>query len=81
MLSVTVGNNVQRKKVIVKHETKIAEILNTENIEYGRQKITCNGTTLSASDFNRSIGEIVGMDAESCYLLAVVKEDNGTSII
>lgn len=76
MVQVTIGNATSRKKILVEGTKKISAILEENNINYGSARVTCNGETLNAADFGKSLCEVIG-DADSCYLLAVVKLDNG----
>lgn len=78
MVSVTIGNATSRKKIVVEGTKKVSEILDENNINYGTARITCNGETLQAADFGKSLNEIIG-NADSCYLMAVVKLDNGNN--
>lgn len=76
MVQVTIGNATSRKKILVEGTKKINEILDENNINYSSARITCNGETLNAADFGKRLCDIIG-DADSCYLMAVVKLDNG----
>ena len=76
MVQVTIGNATSRKKILVEVTKKVGEIHDENNINYGSARVTCNGETLQAADFGRQLCEIIG-DADSCYLMAVVKLDNG----
>lgn len=76
-IKVTVGNATFRRSVIVDSETPVKDILKNEDIDYSTARVTCNGETLKADQFSKSIGSIVG-DTDECYLMAVVKIDNGS---
>lgn len=76
MVQVTIGNATSRKKILVESTKKIGEILDENGINYATARVTCNGETLNANAFGRSLNEVIG-DADSCYLMAVVKLDNG----
>jgi hypothetical protein len=76
MVQVTIGNATSRKKILVPSNKKISEILEENDINYGSSRVTCNGETLNASAFGKELREVIG-DADSCYLMAVVKIDNG----
>lgn len=76
MVQVTIGNATSRKKILVEGSKKIGVILEENDINYGSARVTCNGETLNAADFGKSLSEVIG-DADSCYLMAVVKLDNG----
>lgn len=76
MIQVTIGNATSRKKILVSGTKKVGEILEENDINYGTARVTCNGETLNASAFGKELREVIG-DADSCYLLAVVKLDNG----
>ena len=78
MVQVTIGNATSRKKIVVSPEEKVGDILKANDINYGTARVTCNGETLNADAFGKSLREIIG-DADSCYLLAVVKLDNGNN--
>ena len=76
MVQVTIGNATSRKKILVESTRKIQDILEENEINYGSNRVTCNGETLKADDFGKSLRDVIG-DADSCYLMAVVKLDNG----
>jgi hypothetical protein len=78
MVQVTIGNATNRKKILVEGTKRINEILEENNINYGTARVTCNGETLGPADFGKSLTEVIG-NADSCYLLAVVKLDNGNN--
>lgn len=78
MVQVTIGNATSRKKILVPSTKKVGVILEENDINYGSARITCNGETLNADAFGKELREIIG-DADSCYLLAVVKLDNGNN--
>lgn len=78
MVQVTIGNATGRKKILVDPAEKIGDILEANDINYGTARITCNGETLNADAFGKALSDVIG-DADSCYLLAVVKLDNGVN--
>jgi hypothetical protein len=78
MVQVTIGNATSRKKILVPATKKIGEILEENDINYGSARVTCNGETLNADAFGKQLQEVIG-EADSCYLLAVVKLDNGNN--
>lgn len=76
MVQVIIGNATNRRKVVVEPTTKVKDILEQNEIDYGTARVTCNGETLRADQFGQPLNAIIG-DADSCYLMAVVKLDNG----
>lgn len=78
MVQITIGNATNRKKVVVEPTAKISDILKNNEIDYSSARVTCNGETLRADQFGLPLNAVIG-DADSCYLMAVVKLDNGTS--
>lgn len=78
MVQVTIGNATSRKKILVPATDKIGDILEKNDINYGSARITCNGETLNADAFGKQLKDVIG-DADSCYLMAVVKLDNGNN--
>ena len=78
MVQVTIGNATNRKKIVVEPTRTIKSILEENEIDYGSARVTCNGETLRADQFGKQLREVIG-DADSCYLMAVVKLDNGAN--
>lgn len=76
MVQVTIGNATNRKKIIVEPTAVIKDILRENNIDYGTARVTCNGETLGAKQFSMPLKDVIG-DTDECYLMAVVKLDNG----
>lgn len=76
MVQVTIGNATNRRKIVVEPTAKIKDILEENEIDYGSARVTCNGETLRADQFGLPLNAVIG-EADSCYLMAVVKLDNG----
>lgn len=79
MINVFVGNNVNRKSVIVNPTTTLKAVLEAESIDYNRGTMHLDGSTLQAGDLNKTFAEF-GYDGsaghDKCFLLNVVKADN-----
>lgn len=74
MIKVTVGNNTERKAVIVSAGTTLRSVLEENDIDYSRGAITLDGATLRGGELDKTF-EDFGI-AERCYLLSVAKADN-----
>lgn len=74
MVKVTVGNNVNRKTVIVSENTTLRQVLEDNNVDYSRGTMHLDGSTLNPGELDKTFAEI-GI-TEKCYLLNVVKADN-----
>jgi len=76
MIKVTVGNNVERKDVIVTPDTTLRAALDEAGINYGIGMMNLNGTPLSDDDLDSTFADFEITDR--CFLLNVVKADNAT---
>jgi len=74
MIKVTVGNNVERKDVIVTPDTTLRAALDEAGINYGIGMMNLNGTPLGDDDLDSTFADFEITDR--CFLLNVVKADN-----
>ena len=74
MIQVTIGNNLNRKKVMVNPNTTLREVLNENEIDYGSANMHLDGCSLQPGDLDKSFAEL-GITG-NCFLLAVIKADN-----
>lgn len=75
MIKVTVGNNLNRKAVMVDPSTTVKAVLDDNNIDYSRGGIHLDGLAISGGDLNKSFAEH-GI-SDDCILISVVKADGG----
>ena len=74
MIKVTVGNNVDRKVVLVEEDTTLREVLEDNGIDYTRGVMHLDGASLQPGDLDRTFDDF-GITSQ-CFLLNVVKADN-----
>ena len=74
MIKVTVGNNVERKPVIVDEHSTLRSVLEENNINYTSGTMHLDGSSLRPGDLDKTFAEL-GI-TEKCYLLNVAKADN-----
>ena len=74
MIKVTVGNNVDRKDVIVDTDTTLRQVLEDAALDYSRGVFHLDGTSLHPGDLDKTFADF-GI-AERCYLLQVAKTEN-----
>lgn len=74
MITVTIGNNVKREKVIVNPNTTLRAVLEQQGIDYSRGNMHLDGSTLNPGDLDKTFASF-GI-TEKCFLLNVVKADN-----
>ena len=74
MLKVTVGDNVERKSVIIDENTTLRSCLEANNVDYSRGTTSLDGSTLAPGDLDKTFKQF-GISGK-CYLLSVVKADN-----
>lgn len=77
MLKVTIGNNVNRKQIMVDEDITLRECLEQNEIDYTRGFIHLDGSALQAGDMDKTFAEL--NIKERCYLLQVVKADNAVA--
>lgn len=79
MIKVTVGNNVERKAVIIPETTTLKQCLEDNGIDLSRGTIHLDGSSLQTGEINKTFAEL-GYDGtaghDKCFLLNVVKADN-----
>ena len=74
MIKVTVGNNVDRKAVIVDENSTLRTVLEDNGVDYSRGVMHLDGVSLQAGELDKTFASF-GI-TEKCYLLSVVKADN-----
>lgn len=74
MIQVTIGNNLERKKVTVDPNATLREILNENEIDYATATLHLDGCSLNPGDLDATFTDL-GITG-NCYLLAVIKADN-----
>lgn len=77
MVKVTVGNNLERKDVIVDASCTLRGILEDAGIDYTNGTMHMDGCALMPGDLDRTLASF--NVTERCFLLNVVKADNGAS--
>ncbi len=74
MIKVTVGNNLDRKAVIIDENTTLRACLDDNGIDYTRGVMHMDGATLRPGDLDKTFADF-GI-TEKCFLFNVVKADN-----
>ena len=74
MIKVTVGNNVNRKSVIVDENTTLRTVLEENQVDYTRGAMYLDGSTIQPGGLDKTFKDY-GI-TEMCYLLNVAKVDN-----
>lgn len=74
MIKVVVGNNVDKKRVVVDENVTLRSCLEENGIEYTRGMMHLDGATLRPGDLDKTFADF-GI-TEKCFLLAVTKTDN-----
>jgi len=77
MVKVTVGNNLDRKDVIVDASCTLRSILEDAGIDYTNGSMHLDGCALVPGDLDKTLADFKVTDR--CFLLKVVKADNGTA--
>ena len=77
MIKVTLGNNVDRKSVIVDENKTLKSVLEENSIDYSRGAMHLDGASLGAGELNKTFAEL-GV-TEKCYLLNIAKMDNAAN--
>ena len=77
MIKVTVGNNLSRDDKIVDASVTLRSVLDEAGIDYTIGSMHLDGAALQPGDMDRTFGDF-GV-TERCFLLNVVKADNGTA--
>lgn len=74
MITVKVGNNLDRKTVMVDSSATLREVLTNNGVDYSRGTVTLDGAALPAGSLDRTFDSF-GID-EVCYLSSIIKTDN-----
>lgn len=74
MVKVIVGNNLERRNVIVSENTTLRKVLEDAGIDYSRGNFQLDGSTLRPGDMDKTFADF-GI-RESCFLIGVAKQDN-----
>ena len=74
MISVTVGTNLNRNKIVVDENKTLRSVLEDQDIDYSNATVNLDGASLKPGDMDKSFTQM-GI-TEKCYLCAVVKADN-----
>jgi len=76
MIQVKVGTNANRTTTVVSPDKTPKEILNDAGVDYSRATVHLDGVGLSTKDMNTSLTDLGVKD--SCYIIAVTKQDNNS---
>lgn len=79
MLKVFVGNNINRKAVIVSEDTTLRKVLEDNQVDYGVGMTSLDGATLQTGDLDKTFAQL-GITGEQCYLLNTAKAVNAAGI-
>lgn len=74
MIKVTVGNNVERKSVLVDPNTTLRTVAEQAGIDYTKGTMNLDGCALKPGDMDKTFAAM-GI-TKNCFLLNVVKADN-----
>lgn len=74
MIKVVVGNNADKKRVVVDENVTLRSCLEENGIEYTRGMMHLDGATLRPGDLDKTFADF-GI-TEKCFLLSVTKTDN-----
>ena len=74
MITVTLGNNTNRKKIIIDPSMTLRTVLEENEFNYSESNLHLDGCPLQAGDLDRSFTDFGITD--NCYLLSVVKAEN-----
>jgi len=77
MVKVTVGNNLDRKDVIVDASRTLRSVLEEGGIDYTNGSMHLDGCALMPGDLDKTLAAF--NVTERCFLLNVVKADNGAA--
>ena len=78
MIKVFVGNNINRKAVLVDETSSLRKVLEDNQIDYSIGITTLDGATLGAGELDKTFAEF-GI-TEQCYLLNTAKAVNAAGI-
>ena len=74
MITIKIGNNLERKTVIVDENTTVRNALESNGIDYSTGVTTLDGAPLRPGDMDKSFAQF-GI-TEKCTLVNVLKADN-----
>lgn len=74
MIKAVVGNNADKKRVVVDENVTLRSCLEENGIEYTRGMMHLDGATLRPGDLDKTFADF-GI-TEKCFLLSVTKTDN-----
>lgn len=75
MLNVTIGNNINRKNVIIDSATTLRQAFELNGVDYSMGMASLDGATLAPGSLDKTFDEM-GVTGERCFLLVSVKADN-----
>lgn len=79
MVSVTVGNNVNRVTTIINENTTLRTCLEENGVDYTRGALHLDGSTLQPGALDKTFKDLGydGTDGHNrCFLMSVAKADN-----
>ena len=74
MITIKIGNNLERKTVIVDENTTVRNALESNGIDYSTGVTTLDGAPLRPGDMDKSFAQF-GI-TEKCTIVNVLKADN-----
>lgn len=74
MIKVMVGNNVDKKRIVIDENVTLRSCLEENGIEYTRGMMHLDGATLRPGDLDKTFADFGITD--KCFLLSVTKTDN-----
>ncbi len=74
MLKVTVGNNIDRKTVIIDANTTLRKCLDDNGVDFSRGVLTLNGSSLRPGDIDKTFSDL-GV-TNTAFLMSITKADN-----
>lgn len=74
MIKVTLGNNLDRKSVIIDANTTLRAALEDNGVDYTRGSLILDGATIKPGDLDKTFADF-GI-AEKCFLMSISKTDN-----
>lgn len=77
MINVTVGNNTNTDTMIVNSDMTPKEIMESAGIVINVGATHLNGALLPTESMDQKLEDLIGEDAETCFLLQIVKGDGG----
>lgn len=74
MIKVMVGNNIDKKRIVIDENVTLRSCLEENGIEYTRGMMHLDGATLRPGDLDKTFADFGITD--KCFLLSVTKTDN-----